>query len=361
MPVCPRCVLLCAALLASAIDLSPILASAACTEEPVPAAGNILWKHLGKDCSDQERLHRAVTGQEILTALEAGKGIDLAGVVVTDDVMLDTLPARSVEKLVGFSQPELAAIQSLDVREVRVIDGTLSIRDSIVKGTIATQLTDGYLVIRGQVTLTGTTFEQLVDFSRVLALGSVDGSNVIFLKEAYFIAGRFSQSVRFAKTAFGPHSRFHRAHFSDQVNFQQAGFSGLSEFLEVTFDKDVNLSRTYFKQGTGFSGSRFRALLDFSEALFDREAFFTFTVFEGDAYFRRATFRSVADFSDAEFQGVDDFEKVLFEQTPQFTRVKRPAGATKLLGLQNADIQLGITLSLLLFSAALVIYLIKLR
>lgn len=357
----PHRVMLCAGLVATAISLLSMPASAVCTEEPAPASENVLWKHLGKDCSDQERVRRVVTGQEILAALKAGKGIDLAGVVVTDDVILDAVPAQPVEKLAGFSQSELDAIRSLDVGEVRVLAGALSIRDSNVKGTIATKLRGGYLVIHGPVMLTGTTFERLVDFSRTLFLGPVDGSNAIFLREAFFIGGRFPQPVRFAKTAFGPHSRFHRAHFHDSVNFQQAGFNGLSEFLEVTFDKDVNLSRTYFKQGTGFSGARFRALLDFSEAVFDREAFFTFTVFEADAYFRRATFRSVADFSDAEFKGVDDFAKVLFEQTPRFARVKRPAEGARPHGLQNPNIQLAITLSLLLFSALLVVYLIKAR
>lgn len=348
-------------LVATAVCLSPLPASAACTEEPAPTGENVLWKHLGKDCSDRERIQRAVTGEEILAALNVGKGIDLAGVVVAGDVILDALPTQPMEKLAGFSQSELGAIRSLDVSEVRLIAGALSIRDSDVKGTLATKLKDGYLVIRGPVTLTGTTFEQPVDFSQTLFLEPVDGADSIFLREAYFISGRFLQPVRFANTAFGPHSRFHRAHFYDAVNFQQAGFSGLSEFLEVTFDKDVNLSRTSFKQGTGFSGARFRALLDFSEAVFDREAFFTFTVFEGDAYFRRATFRSVADFSDAEFKGVDDFAKVLFEQTPRFVRVKRPAEGARPLGLQNPNIQLAITLSLLLFSALLVVYLMKSR
>ncbi len=348
-------------LVVTAMVLSPVCASAACTEEPAPAGGNVLWKHLGKDCSNQERVHRAVTGQEILAALKAGKGIDLAGVVVTDDVLLDAVPAQPVEKLTGFSQPELDAIRSLPVSEVRVIAGSLSIRDSNVKGTLATKLTDGYLVVRGPVTLIGTTFEELVDLSRMLFLGPVDGSNSVFLREAYFIAGSFSRPARFTRAVFGPHTRFHRSHFYDVVSFQQSEFTGLAEFLEVTFDKDVDLSRTSFKQGTGFSGSRFRARLDFSEAVFDREGFFTYTVFEGDAHFRRATFRSVADFSDAEFKGGNDLAKVLFKQVPRFDRVKQPAEEAKSLGLQSRNIQLAITLALLFFSALLVVYLFKAR
>lgn len=348
-------------LIAVTLSQTSVAATDSCTDEPASAGDNILWKHLGQNCSDQERAGRAVTGQDILAALQAGRGIDLAGVVVTGDIELDALPVQPIAKLTGFSPSELAAIRSLDVGDVRVIAGPLSIRHSLVTGSLATRAKDGYLVIRGPVTLTGTTFEQLVDLSRTLFLGPIDGSEAVFLKEAYWLAGRFTQPVRFTKTAFGPHTRFHRSHFFYPVNFQQAGFNGLSEFLEVTFEKDVNLSRTYFKQGTGFSGSRFRSLLDFSEAVFDREAFFTFTVFEGDAYFRRATFRSLADFSDAEFKGVDDFGKVLFEQIPRFTRVKRPAEGVRPVGLENRTVQLAITLSLLFFSAVLVVYLIRSR
>jgi uncharacterized protein YjbI with pentapeptide repeats len=163
------------------------------------------------------------------------------------------------------------------------------------------------------------------------------------------------------KTAFGPHTRFHRSVFQGPVTFQQSGFNGLAEFLEVVFEKDANLSRTYFKLGTGFSGSRFQGLADFSEASFDREAFFTFTIFEGDAYFRRTTFRSTADFSDASFKGRDDFSKVIFEKSPQFTGVARSAPVQASLRLENQTIQYAIILSLLVFSALLIAYLIRLR
>ena len=127
----------------------------------------------------------------------------------------------------------------------------------------------------------------------------------------------------------------------------------------MVFEKDVNLSRTFFKLGSGFSGSRFQGLADFSEASFDREAFFTFTLFEGDAYFRRTTFQSTADFSDASFKGRDDFSKTLFEKGPQFTRAARSAPVQASPGLENQTIQYAIILSLLVFGALLIAYLIR--
>jgi hypothetical protein len=101
-------------------------------------------------------------------------------------------------------------------------------------------------------------------------------------------------------------------------------------------------------------------LADFSEALFDGDAFFTFTRFEGDAFFRRATFRATADFDDAQFNGREDFSKAFFEKGPQFTRAKR-SGNTQSLGIENPQVQYAITLSLLLFSAVLIAYLVRSR
>jgi hypothetical protein len=144
------------------------------------------------------------------------------------------------------------------------------------------------------------------------------------------------------------------------VTFQQSGFTGLAEFLEGRFDREANFAQTYFKSGTGFSGSEFSQLADFSEALFDGDVFFTFTRFDGDAFFRRATFRATADFDDAQFNGREDFSKVFFEKGPQFARAKRSSQSPN-LGIENPQIQYAITLSLLVFSAVLIAYLVRSR
>jgi hypothetical protein len=143
------------------------------------------------------------------------------------------------------------------------------------------------------------------------------------------------------------------------VTFQQSRFNGLVEFLEVIFEKDVDLSRTYFKLGTGFSGSRFQGLADFSDASFDREGYFTFTLFDGDAYFRRTIFRSTADFSNASFKGQDDFSKTSFAKGPQFTGVARSATEQAPTESQNQITQYAIGLSILTIIALLIVYLIR--
>ena len=330
-------------------------AASNCQMETSVSAPGMAWVlHLGADCTEQERETRAVDSTQLLQAFKEGRGIDLSGVVVRGDLSLDTLP-------VGPLPPELEGMKELQGREARVIPGSMTIVNSVVRGEIRHGSTQGLLVVKGPVTFSGTRFEQLVDLSRAVFVQPVTLSGAMFLRESYFVQGRFLRDVFAEKTAFGTHTRFHRSVFQGPVTFQQSGFNGLAEFLEVVFEKNVNLSRTYFKLGTGFSGSRFQGLADFSEASFDREAFFTFTIFERDAYFRRATFRSTADFSDASFKGQDDFSKASFGKGSEFTRATRSATGQAPLGLGNQTVQYAIILSLLVFSALLIAYRIWLR
>jgi len=321
-------------------------------EAPVSGPGVALTRHLGADCTEQEREARAVDAAQLLQAFREGKGIDLSGVVVRGDLYLDTLP-------VGPLPPELEGMKELQGRAVRVIPGSMTIVNSVVRGAIRHGSTQGLLVVQGPVRFSGTRFEQLVDLSRALFMQPVTLSGARFLRESYFVQGRFLGGVFAEKTAFGPHTRFHRSVFQGPVTFQQSGFNGLAEFLEVVFEKDVNLSRTYFKSGTGFSGSRFHGLADFSEASFDREAYFTFTLFDGDANFHRATFRSTADFSDASFKGRDDFSTALFEKGSQFTRAARSATVQAPPERGNEVVQYAVIFILLTFGALLIIYRIR--
>ena len=311
-------------------------------------------RHLGADCSEQEREARAVDAAQLLQAFREGKGIDLSGVVVLGDLSLDALP-------VGPLPHELEGMKELQKREVRMIPGSMAIVNSVMRGAIRHGSAQGLLVVKGPVTFSGTKFEQLVDLSRAVFIQPMTLSGARFLRESYFVQGRFLRDVFAEKTSFGPHTRFHRSVFQGPVTFQQSGFNGLAEFLEVVFEKDVNLSRAYFKLGTGFSGSRFQGLADFSEVSFDREAFFTFTIFEGDAYFRRATFRSTADFSDASFKGRDDFSNAFYEKGPQFTRAARSATVQAPSGSDNEIIQYAAIFILLAFGALLIIYRVRRR
>ena len=127
-------------------------------ETPASGPGVALTRHLGADCTEQEREARAVDAAQLLQAFREGKGIDLSGVVIRGDLSLDTLP-------VGPLPPELEGMKELQGREVRVIPGSMMIVNSVVRGAIRHRSAQGLLVVKGPVTFSGTRFEQLVDLS----------------------------------------------------------------------------------------------------------------------------------------------------------------------------------------------------
>jgi hypothetical protein len=330
-------------------------AAADCLVESSGGAAQGRFKtHLSAECTDSEREARSIDASNLMAALKGGQAIDLSGVVIRGDLVLDTLPASA-------DPPKIDGVRIQQGGEMRVIVGGVSIVNSVVRGVVKHQSAQGVLLFNGPVTFSGTTFEQPVDLSRSVFAQAFTLSGAVFLRESYFVQGRFLGEVNGERTAFGPHTRFHRSEFHGPVTFQQSGFSGLAEFLEVVFDHDANFSRTYFRSGTGFSGSEFKRVADFSEALFDRDAFFTFTRFDGDVFFRRATFRATADFDDAQFNAREDFSKAFFEKGPQFARAKRSTQGLQMLGIENPQVQYAITLSLLLFSAFLIAYLVRYR
>ena len=323
-------------------------------ESLAPESAVALTRHLGAGCTEQEREARVVDAAQLMQAFKEGKGIDLLGVIIRGDVSLDMLPVVPLP-------PELKEMQELQAHEIRVIPGSVTIVDSVVRGAIRHGSAHGLLVMKGPVTFSGTKFEQVVDLSRTVFTQPVTLSDVKFMRESYFVQGRFLREMFAENTSFGPHTRFHRSVFQEPVTFRQSRFNGLAEFLEVVFGKDVNLSRTYFQMGTGFSGSRFHGLADFSDASFDRDAFFTFTLFEGDANFHGVTFRSTADFSDASFKRRDDFSQAVFEKGSQFTRATRSMTGEAPPGPENQTIQYAIIFSILVFGALLIVYLIRSR
>jgi hypothetical protein len=281
---------------------------------------SVYVRHLGSDCSAQEREQQAVAAQDLLQALKAGRGLDLQGVVVTGDLSLDALPIASEEQVRGLPVAVREWLAQQGTQEIRLVQGGIAIRDSTVRGSTTHHSRQGYLLIEGAVTMTGTKFEGSQDWSRVIFLEPVNWSGTVFSREGFFVQDRFWRDAAFDRTRFNVQSRFHRTVFQEAASFREATFNGLAELLEVTFRGPAHFTGSRFMQGSGFSGSHFHSEADFSRSLFEREVYFMFTVFDQLALFRGAVFRSLNSYADAEFNGTGDFSTTVFEQTPEFTR-----------------------------------------
>jgi hypothetical protein len=85
------------------IWLFPVLAQADCkVETEGTTAATVFTLHLSKTCTEAEREARAVSAKDLMQALAAGKGVDLSGVVIQGDLLLDELPAQKVAAVKGL-------------------------------------------------------------------------------------------------------------------------------------------------------------------------------------------------------------------------------------------------------------------
>jgi uncharacterized protein YjbI with pentapeptide repeats len=284
-----------------------------------PEIKKVLWVHVEGPCSPEEQQTLAVKGADLLEALEQGRSVDLHGVLVVDDVMLDLLPLHDFTEQPGIPQAVRERLQQRHIAAARVIPGVVSIRHSRFEKVLATNLVEGALLMLGAVDFTGTIFQQSVDLSKTVFADPMKFADARVDFEAFFIDAEFHQPVDFSKVTFGTHSRFHSAAFHDQVTFAGTHFSGVAEFLEVEFRQGANFSQSRFAGGTGFSGSVFGGPTDFSGVTFEHEIYWRFTEFTQPVSFRHAEFHNVVDFTNAKFDERQDFSGAVFHTPPELT------------------------------------------
>ena len=342
--------------------LVPDRSQAECTVETGGNNPGAMYSmRLGVSCTDPEREARAISARDILAVLASGRGIDLAGVVIDGDLLLDELPLEKIAAIKGLSLEDRHVLNGLPDEPVRTIRGPVIIKNSRVRGQIVNRLKQGYLLVLGPVVLAQTHFQGPLDLSRTVFLGMVDASGATFEAQSYFVQARFTQGAIFSETHFGPHTRFHRSIFGGPSIFRRALFKGLAEFLEVVFEQDANLSHASFHMGTGFSGAHCRGKCDFSFAQFNREAFFLFAIFDRSVRFASARFEAQADFSDALFKERDDLAEAVFAQPPLLSRTVRVT--TTAPGFLPADPRGShiLSVALLLMALGLLFYAVKVK
>ncbi|MEC9006476.1 MAG: hypothetical protein VX564_06075 [Nitrospirota bacterium] len=289
------------------------------------------------ECSEEERMVLAISAQEVLMALEAGYGVQLEGVVLQGNLILDTLPLGPLPNLDRVPAAIKDWIGREQLTKVRSIQGPILFHEVDIQGTLSTNLINrGFIFFHGPLSITHSTFQKSSDFSRAIFFQETDFSHTTIRYEGFFIQAVFLEGVQFDEVKFGSHTRFHKAVFSGPSSFQGVEFPGLAEFLEVGFEKKIDFSHVHFMQGTGFSGSKFQESPDFSQSVFDRETFFRFTQFEKGAKFRAGMFHNTADFTEARFGGETDFSMAVFDEPPQFTDERLAKQFRPRAGLQNS-------------------------
>lgn len=290
----------------------------------------VMVRELRGTCSEEDRQALAVSADDVLAALQQGSGVVLKGVVLAGDLPLDRLGLQPFEPGLVKHPAIVERIQAERVSEVRIIHGPFMLEDVEVQGILATNLIkSGYIVVRGPVSLRGSTIQRSMDLSRTVFMERADFSDMRVGHEGFFIRAMFAKDADFTRTVFGTHSRFHQARFLGKAVFTGARFEGLAELLEVSFEEDAGFARTRFFQGAGFSGSRFHKMLDLSGSRFDREVYFRFTEFRGHTDFHRALFRNTVDFTEARFQDEVDFREAVFEQPGLLAGIDLPESGGK--------------------------------
>jgi uncharacterized protein YjbI with pentapeptide repeats len=287
--------------------------------EPPVNHADTLWGHLEGLCLSTDERAWAVKGADVLEALKAGKNLDFQGALVVGDIMLDQLPVQPVAEIPNIPADIQERLHQRGLETVRVIQGTVTIRDGRFEQVLATNLVNGALVILGEVNIAGTTFLQSVDFSKIIFAKPLVFTNVQVEYEGFFIEAHFEQAVDFSHTIFGTHSRFHKAVFRGPAMFVEVEFEGVAEFLEVEFQQAANFSQATFLSGAGFSGSVFHGPVDFSGVRTKQEIYFRFSEFKEGVSFRHGQFQSVVDFSNSRFEGEQDFSEAEFAVQPEFT------------------------------------------
>src|SRR5262249_11959611 len=128
--------------------------------------GAVFHVHVSDGCTVPEREAQAIGAKEILAALKQGRSIDLSGVVIHGDLSFDDLPVGVLP--VGVLPRETATDAPESRADVRIVAGSFSVVNSVVRGAMQHKSTQDLLVMNGPVTLSNTRFEQPVDLSRAM-------------------------------------------------------------------------------------------------------------------------------------------------------------------------------------------------
>ena len=147
--------------------------------------------------------------------------------------------------------------------------------------------------------------------------------HVTFTNESIFDFTTFKKFVDFRKSTFDNRAYFQDVTF-DSVHFTDSTFNGSTEFISANFDGlDTDFTNTTFNGSTKFSYANFGSYTEFTNTTFNGSTEFISANFGGlDADFTHATFLDEVDFSNAVFTGDARFNNAIFKKNADFKRVE---------------------------------------
>ncbi|MDR3793092.1 MAG: pentapeptide repeat-containing protein [Terracidiphilus sp.] len=129
------------------------------------------------------------------------------------------------------------------------------------------------------VNLSGSRFEQCVDFRQAYFGGNAEFNNTTFADKANFSGSTFRSTANFEQTTFSQEAEFFAAVFAqsgdfilakflNKVNFRAAKFKGCADFRVSLFTGDADFLQTIFSNGTQFYNATFVDAVNFQNTYF---------------------------------------------------------------------------------------------
>ena len=91
-------------------------------------AGAAFTLRLSGSCTEAEREAQAIPAADLLRALASGKGIDVAGVVIMGDLLLDTLPVQRMAEVKNLTPQDRRVLEELADEILVGWPGTLTLK-----------------------------------------------------------------------------------------------------------------------------------------------------------------------------------------------------------------------------------------
>lgn len=246
------------------------------------------------------------------------------------DALLETIERGDREDKVfeGCSFPELV----FDYRDIESVNKhPIVFRDCTFAGGISAAHADVKLPVRLEdctvagLALEGARFEYDLAFHETELIGTVDGFEARFDRDATFTRATFAAPVRMDEATFDDDTSFDEATFEAEASFRAASFTGIANEL----DDNASFERAVFEAPANFQQASFGST-SFEGATFGDHARFEEAHFDDDAVFGGITCRGTVDFDEAHFREDVSFDSVTFEGTALFRGVAFEGGARTL-------------------------------